>query len=694
MQTGIVIEEERPDSSDSHHPLESGFLGRSARSAARWLGRTLASPQPGPPCAKSRVYLVAICAVIFVSALGVRLLHQQDTQAELFRKGTMMRGLIKPYWHQAQRVIAERTFLFPREPPDPGDATLLVHPPGYAIFLAAASSLFGDLNDLMKPMQIVQASCDAVSALLVFFIAAELLPHMVALIAAMLVALSPHLAYYSLWLSPDSLAVLPILIALYLIIRAIKRPRLVTIITAGVVLSLSCWLRTNSLLLAPFLAVVILRLFEGGRRWRYAVAIAGAMMIAISPIIIRNWVVYHRFVPLSLASGLNLIQGIAEYDREGRFGMPLGDGDAKQQDIEWNNRPDYGQALWKPDGIERDRARFSRGMAFVKSNPRWFLGAMLHRAGFMLSYNDSRSHSWPFYSAVVSPVSTEPAFGHWPSTTEGLLPACSMSAVEAMAAGSVISSQTEIVPEGAGLRITGDGSEYGDQFVSAPFAVENNADYILRLALKLEQGNSAVKVTSLDRRITLASAIPEPAGTVQRKMRRRSNASDGQQDTLIELAFSSGNRKEVRLVLSNNGEATVRPVELLGSEELFALGPTPYVWTHYPRLLIRFFQKNLFTTTRMPPLIVIGIVLMAVANRRRALLILLAIPVYFVCSHAAFSTEYRYVLAIHYLLFVMTAVTLYCFGAAISLSARPIYGWIGGRSSLGSAPPQVIDSGP
>ena len=531
--------------------------------------------------------------------------------------------------------------------------------------------------------------------MLVFFIAAELLPNVVAIIAAMLVAISPHLAYYSLWLSPDSLAVLPMLIAVYLIIRAIKRPQLVTIVTAGVLLGLSCWLRTNSLLLAPFLAVVILPLFEPIRRWRYAVAIAGAMVIAISPIMIRNWVVYHRFVPLSLASGLNLIQGIAEYDKEGRFGMPLGDGDAKQKDIEWNNRPDYAEGLWKPDGIERDRARFSRGMALVRSNPRWFLGAMLHRAGFMLSYNDSRLHHWPFYSAVASPVSSEPPFGHWSATTEGLQPVWSLSAAEAMTGGTVASSQTKIVPEGAALQITGDGSEYGDQFVCAPMTIENNADYILRLALKLEQGHSAVKVTSLDRRITLASAIPEPVNEVQRKARKRSDPSNNQQDTLIQLPFASGNRTEVRLVLSNNGEATVRPVELLGSEQLFALGPTPYVWTHYPRLVIRVFQKSFFTTTRMPPLVIIGILLMAAAKRGRALLILLAVPVYFVCSHAAFSTEYRYILAIHYFLFVMTAVTLYCFGAAISRSARPVYGWITGRSSLGSAPPpQVIDSDP
>jgi hypothetical protein len=608
----------------------------------------------------------------------------------------MMKGLIKPYWRQAERIIEEGTILFPRDPADPGDARLLVHPPGYSIFLAAVSRVFGNLKDLLKPAQIIQVFCDSLSALLVFFIAAELLPRGVAIIAAMLVAISPHLAYYSLWLSPDSLAVLPILMALYLVIRAIRRPRLITIVAAGMMVGLSCWLRSNGLLLAPFLAVVMPPLFEPGKRWRYALAIAAAMMITISPITIRNWVVYHHFIPLTLASGINLIQGIAEYDRDGRFGMPLGDGDAKQKDIEWNNRPDYAEGLWNPDGIERDRVRFAHGLAVVRSNPGWFLGAMLRRAAFVLSYNDSRSHSWPFYTAIVPPLSADPAFGHWPVTMEGLQPVWSNSPAEALAEGSVPSSETEVslAADGRALKVAGDHSDYGDQFVSAPIVVQKNTDYVLLLPLTVTQGHAAVKITRADRRVALATAIPQMEKEEERPAKKRSSprmpANDGVDSTgdraysLIEMPFASGGETEVRLVLSNNGPAAVHLTTELGKAELFALGPTPYVWTRYPRALIRVFQKSLFTTGRMLPLIVIGILLMAVAKRGRALLILLAVPAYFVWSHAAFSTEYRYVLAIHYFLFVMAAVALYCGGAALSHGARLMTRWIFARSSLPS----------
>ena len=68
-------------------------------------------------------------------------------------------------------------------------------------------------------------------------------------------------------------------------------------------------------------------------------------------------------------------------------------------------------------------------------------------------------------------------------------------------------------------------------------------------------------------------------------------------------------------------------------------------------------------------LILLGIILLAFARRRKALLILFAVPVYYLGTHAAFSTEYRYILAIHLFLFVIVATTLYVAGVAIKEGA-------------------------
>jgi hypothetical protein len=42
---------------------------------------------------------------------------------------------------------------------------------------------------------------------------------------------------------------------------------------------------------------------------------------------------------------------------------------------------------------------------------------------------------------------------------------------------------------------------------------------------------------------------------------------------------------------------------------------------------------------------------MARGKKWRALVVLLAVPVYYLCVQSALHTEYRYVLAVHYFLF-------------------------------------------
>src|SRR5262249_41444081 len=158
---------------------------------------------------------------------------------------------------------------------------------------------------------------------MVFLIALELLNPVVACIAAVLTAFSPHLAYYSLWISPDTLCVLPILIAVYLMIKSSKRPRFATIVAAGAMVGLSCWLRANALLLSPILAVAAVLLTERARRLKYGAAFVAATILVVSPITIRNWILFHHFIPISIAGGENLVVGIADFDKEGRFGMPV-----------------------------------------------------------------------------------------------------------------------------------------------------------------------------------------------------------------------------------------------------------------------------------------------------------------------------------------------------------------------------------
>ena len=635
-----------------------------------WLGNQLAdSPdRPQQSNSSSREFgrfrprkLAIICAIIFFAASTIRLLYWQDTSAEIARGNSTIQALAHPYRDEARRMLDTGRILFPQAPVDLGDARVIVHPPGYSIMMAAAAALFGDPDEPLRLTQILFATAQAV---MVFLIAIELLPVSLATIAGLLAAFSPHLAYYSIFLSPDSLAVLPILVAVYLIARASRQPRMMKLVGAGVFLGLSCWLRSNSLLLSIFLSAAVLFLFPRDKRLPYALALVGAALLIIAPITIRNWVVYGRIIPISIGSGLNLVEGIAEYDKEGKFGLPLLDPDVQASEVKSYGRADYARSLYVPDGIQRDRDRFAAGSAVVRSNPGWFVGVMLRRSLFMLRYNDFWIENPSFNTPIAPAVSATPTFGHALVPSDDLSPVWSHSMADAITDNTFVApaANASVDDLGQWLEIIADSSESGDQFVSGPVAVEKGADYIFAIQVKQARGALSIKVRTADPRIILASS--------RIRERKQWKAPDAEDDSANSrdrtyLQFASGDATEVRLVIANARVTAAekaeddRSVVRLGRADLLRMGPTPYQWTRYPRSFIRGIQKNLYKTEWMWLLIVSGIGLLVLAGRARVLIILLSVPAYYLIVHSALHTEYRYILAIHYFLFICAAVTLH-----------------------------------
>lgn len=619
--------------------------------------------------ALNRAQLIASCAAILILAFGVRLLYWQDINSDSQMRKPVIGGLVKNYQREAERIVNEGRLLLPAETVNPGDARMIVHPPGYAILMAILDG--ENISDTsFENIRLAQILSDAASAIFIFLIAAELLPFAVAILSSLFVALSPHIAYYSLWLSPDAIAVLPILVAVYLIIQANRKPRLITIIAAGAMIGLTCWMRSNALMLAPFLAIVIFIIFKNGKRLRYSIAFICVAIIVISPIMMRNWIIYERFIPLSIGAGITMIEGIADYDTKNRFDLPQMDKEVAFKDAEWHNRPEYAGNLWTPDGVERDRYRFARGIDVARSDPLWFTGVMLRRAAFMLRYNDQGESRWPLGTAKVPTVSVEPPFGHPDVTTNTLQPDWSASPEELLEGAVSGSGESKLAlsDDGGSLKITGDRSEYGDQFISAPIQVEPNTDYVCALSLAPARGNLAVKITSADRRISLVS-LPLQESSAKKPSNKANKAPDEDVDnsepdddysaSVIRLPFASGDRVEVRLVLSNNGASSQTLAQVFRAE-IFKAGPTPYQWTVYPRAIVRGLQKNIYKTALMLSLVFTGILLIGMTGRWQTIVMLIAVPLYYLIFQSALHTEYRYILAIHYFLFILAAVTIYC----------------------------------
>jgi hypothetical protein len=147
---------------------------------------------------------------------------------------------------------------------------------------------------------------------------------------------------------------------------------------AGALIGLSCWLRANALLLPLFGAVAAAWVSKSSKRLSAALAVISGAIFIIAPITIKNAVVFHRFVPVSLGAGQTLLEGIADYDTS--LGVPQTDMEIIQQEAQIHGRPEYAEGLFNVDGIERDRSRTARALGIISSRPLWFGSVVARRA--------------------------------------------------------------------------------------------------------------------------------------------------------------------------------------------------------------------------------------------------------------------------------------------------------------------------
>jgi hypothetical protein len=327
---------------------------------------------------------LAILALIFFMALGVRLLNWHGHRFEV---PTVQSSVVLNYKHQARLIQANGLASLYDANSTTSDPDLLGHPLGYPLLL----SFVYRIAESDTATQLLQLSLDSLSVVLIALIAFELFPLAVGAIAGLMAALAPQFSWNSILLLPDTLAALPILLAILLITRTVQRPdnpsersRLLAIMGAGALIGVSCWLRANALLLAPFLVLLFPVIYKRGARLGPAVVLVAGACLAIAPLTIRNAMVFGKFIPVSLGAGQTLIEGIADYNTDGTLGLPQTDMELIRGEAETFQRPEYANSLFTPDGPERDRARLARGFAVIRAHPVWFMGVMVRRAASML----------------------------------------------------------------------------------------------------------------------------------------------------------------------------------------------------------------------------------------------------------------------------------------------------------------------
>ena len=572
------------------------------------------------------IYLTIVCVV-----LGVRLLQWQNNFLDLDKN---MTRITARYKEEAQFLLAGDLTSFVKGAKSEPDTMILSHPPGYPMVIALIYKISGNSD---RALRLFQIACEAVTAILIFLIAARLIPSGAALIAALLAAVAPQLAFRSLVLLPETLSALPLVAAVLLTMKAAEDRSIRKMFLAGGLIGVSAWFRPDSVLLPLFLCATLLVLLPRGQWRRNALALVAGTVIVIAPITIRNVLVFRSFVPITLGTGQNLSAGIGDYDVEQRFGLSPTDDGTCAQEAQWAGRPDYAAELYRPDGIERDRGRTVRTLSVIRSHPAWFAGTMVQRVLTMLTYEP------------VPIISAEPTVLHSLENT----PVVWSPAPHELLSGSQISGSAKTSLKQEALQLESDDIVNSVQLVTNPITVRRNYDYVLTIPVKIQQGRLSITVRPTGRSKILASAaLPDSLEHVP-----YTNAYV----PAIQIPFVNQNYDQIQLVISNVESPGPPAIVDIGNIQLVELGPASYLWTRYPRMLVKTLQK-LFVTRYFLPLTILGVVLLAVYRRKVALAVILTPPLYYLSSHAPIHFEYRYILPVYFFWFILAGLAIYWIG--------------------------------
>lgn len=357
----------------------------------------------------SRLRSVLAGVSLFVLALLVRGLYLADGAPLLNtpeQEGTRM---ARRYDDSARAILRGDGILFPKDF-DSKRTGLAARPPGYAMFLA---SIYATLGRSFLVVAAVQDVLTALAVLVVFVAGCRIDGPGAGVVGGLLVAISPHIAATSNLVLADAVAPIPILLG-FLLVRPLvqrsssSRESVFRLIGMGILIGGGVWLRPNALLMGPFAALFLFYLL--GRN-RHSLALSTLMavtsLLVVSPITLRNWLVFGEFIPVSINGGITLWQGVA--DAGGReYGARVWDKQVMAEEAERYGRPDYLNWWAEPNGIERDRDRYRRAVEVIKARPFWYARAMLRRMAMMLLFSDGPGELLPAGAAVERPGTEMP----------------------------------------------------------------------------------------------------------------------------------------------------------------------------------------------------------------------------------------------------------------------------------------------
>ena len=190
----------------------------------------------------------------------------------------------------------------------------ITRPPVYPIFLAAVYSFVGNANDTTlaawrrrwDAARFTQGVLDALTGILVFFLARALAPSSAwpPLAAAAIYAISPYNIFYTRALLSECVGTFLMTAGLLLCVIAVNRGRRVEFLVAGVMLGVAALCNPQVVLFPLFLGGWILWRHATDRATSLALALCllAGTALSISPWAMRNLILFHQPIPISMTS--------------------------------------------------------------------------------------------------------------------------------------------------------------------------------------------------------------------------------------------------------------------------------------------------------------------------------------------------------------------------------------------------------
>lgn len=180
-------------------------------------------------------------------------------------------------------------------------------------------------------------------------------------ISAWVVAAYPMLLVYPLGLGTENPFFVLLLVSFLFLLKTINQPTPLNFLLAGFFLGLTALTRS---VILPFAALAILWAWFILYQHRGAPLIAIALILIISPWIIRNSLLYHRLTGIETSVGYNLYLG---YHPKGNGSFVFG----PSLDL-----------LTILDDAERDRIGTQKAIESIKAQPERFIPLAINRLGF------------------------------------------------------------------------------------------------------------------------------------------------------------------------------------------------------------------------------------------------------------------------------------------------------------------------